>query len=373
MSHDFAIIGAGISGAAAACELAAHGSTVLVEAEAMPGHHATGRSAALYTPNFGNAVVRLLNRAGGSFIADPPTDFADTPLLHPRGALTIAAPGEVHLLDALLASSSAAHPIEPLSADEALARAPLLRAERVAAAAFEPGVMDIDVDALHRAFLRRFRARGGELLVSRRIARMSREADGWTLDTGEETLRCSIVVNAAGAWAGEIAALAGAMDIGLVPKRRTAIVVDAPPGIDVPSLPVVDYVGGDAYLKPDAGRIMASLGDETPAPPHDVRPDEEDVAVLVDWLERESAVEVRRQPTSWAGLRSFVADGSPVVGADPRVPGFFWLAAQGGYGIMMAPALARASASLLTAGRLPPELLASGLRESQLRPGRFLA
>jgi D-arginine dehydrogenase len=165
--------------------------------------------------------------------------------------------------------------------------------------------------------------------------------------------------------------MAGATPIGLVPKRRTAIIVDPPPATNVDAMPVIDFVAGDAYLKPDAGRIMASPGDQTPVEPQDVRPEEWDIAVLVDWLERETLIPVRRIAHSWAGLRSFVADETPVVGFDSTVPGFFWLAGQGGYGIMMAPALGRATADLIVSGDLPADLREGGIDEADLSPARF--
>ena len=201
--------------------------------------------------------------------------------------------------------------------------------------------------------------------------RLDRSDGLWTASAGDFSISGRIVVNAAGAWAGQVGDMAGAGPIGLVPKRRTAIIVDAPPGLDIAAMPAVDFVAGDAYFKPDAGRLMASPGDQTPIEPQDVQPDEWDVAVLVDWLQRETLVSVSHIARSWAGLRSFVADQAPVVGYDAGAPDFFWLAGQGGYGIMMAPALGRAAAGLIVSGCLPADLLATGLRESDLSPTRL--
>ncbi len=371
MKYDYLIIGAGISGAAAAYELAQFGSVVLIEAETAPGYHSTGRSAALYTPNFGGAIVRRLNQASGAFFKEPPAGFCEHPLLTPRGLLTVAAPGNEDGLTPLLNLAGTGDEIEKVTAARALELAPLLRPERVTAAAYERGVMDIDVAALHQGYLRGAKRRGGEVICSKRVESLGRPNGQWRVVAGDIVVNGRVIVNAAGAWAGQIGEMAGATSIALVPKRRTAIIVDPPSAVNVDAMPAIDYAGSDAYLKPDAGKIMASPGDQTPTEPQDARPEELDVAVLVDWLERETRVSVRRIAHSWAGLRSFVADETPVVGFDDTVLDFFWLAGQGGYGIMMAPALGRATADLIVSGSLPADLREGGIDESDLSPARL--
>lgn len=371
MDYDYLVIGAGISGAAAAFELAASGTVALIEAESIPGYHSTGRSAALFTPNYGGATVRLINKASQAFFRDPPADFCDGPLLTPRGMLTVAAPGEEDLLAPILDLSTAGYEIQKLDAAQTLSLAPVLRPERVAAATYEGGVMDIDVASLHQGFLRGVRRRDGLVLSGKRITSLKRRDGLWTASAGDFSVSGRVVVNAAGAWAEQIGAMAGAKPIGLVPKRRTAIIVDAPAGLDIARMPAIDFVAGDAYLKPDAGRIMASPGDQTPIEAQDVQPDEWDVAVLVDWLQRETLVSVSHIARSWAGLRSFVEDHAPVVGYDATAPDFFWLAGQGGYGIMMSPTLGRATAGLIVSGCLPADLLACGICERDLSPARL--
>ena len=371
MKHDYLIIGAGISGAAAAYELSQSGSVVLIEAETAPGYHSTGRSASLYTRNFGGEVVRRINAASHAFFTNPPGGFCERPLLTPRGSLAVAAPGEEDRLVPILNLSVAGNEVEKINAARALELAPLLRPERVAAAAYERGVMDMDVAALHQGFLRGVKRSGGVVICDKRIERLDRSDGHWQVVAGDAVITGRIIVNAAGAWAGQIGDMAGAASIGLTPKRRTAIIVDAPSGIDVGAMPAVEYAGNAAYFKPDAGRIMASLGDQTPVAAQDVQPDEMDVAVLADWLQRETLLTVARIEHSWAGLRSFVADEAPVVGFDAIAPDFFWLAGQGGYGIMMAPALGRAAAGLIVSGSLPSDLLAGGLCERDLSPTRL--
>ncbi len=371
MQVDYLVIGAGISGAAAAYELALAGSVLMIEAETAPGYHSTGRSAALYTRNYGGPIVRLISQASYDFFLHPPAGFAERPLLTPRGSLTIAAPGEEARLEAILAVSMPGHEIDLLSASDAHRLAPLMRADRVGAAAYEPGVMDIDVAALHHGYLRGFKQRGGRLLCGKRIDKLEHRDGDWHATSGDYAFSARVIVNAAGAWAGQIGALAGAAEIGLMAKRRTAIIVEPPAGLDVGAMPAVDFVGSDAYFKPDAGRIMASPGDQTPIEPQDVQPDELDIAVLVDWLEHETTLSIRRIASSWAGLRSFVADDVPVVGFDDKAPDFFWLAGQGGYGIMMAPTLGRAAAGLISTGTFPSDLRTSGIVTSALAPSRL--
>ncbi len=293
------------------------------------------------------------------------------PLLGPRGALSIAAPGAEAALDDVLAASTPEHPVHRIDVAEALALAPLLRPERIAAAAFEPGVADIDVDALQRGFIARLRARGGGLRCDAPVTACERIDGGWRVAAGARSETARVLVNAAGAWADELAALAGVRRVGLVPKRRTAITVDAPPGLDLSRMPLVDFAGTHAYCKPDAGRLFASPGDETPVDPHDVQPDDLDVARCVERLETETVVDVRTVPRAWAGLRTFASDGLPVVGFDLVAEGFFWLAGQGGYGIMIAEPLARTARGLIVSGAVPGDLTDAGVDAGVLAPDRF--
>jgi D-arginine dehydrogenase len=374
-TYDFAVIGAGISGASVAYELAGRterpARIVLIEAEDQPGYHSTGRSAALYTPNFGSAIVRRVNAAGRAFFEAPPEGFADGPLLTPRGALTLFTREDEAAIAALIGHGTERDPIHRISVAEALQLAPLIRPEVVAAAAFEPGVTDMDVAAIHQGFLRGLRQRGGEIRRAAPVSELAREGAGWRIRAGGELLHAGIVINAAGAWGDVLATMAGAAPVGLVPKRRTALVTDGPDGLDLHAMPLVEFSGDAPYLKPDGGRVMASLADETPVPPQDIQPDDMDVAVLVDWLETHTRISVRRAPRTWAGLRSFVADRNPVVGFDSALPGFFWLVGQGGYGIMMAPTLARLAAALAMDAPLPADLVAAGIAAEDLTPRRL--
>lgn len=371
MIYDFVVIGAGIAGASAAFELAEQSKVLIIEAEAQPGYHSSGRSAALFTRNYGNDLVRKINSLSEPFFHNPPAELVDGPLLRPRAALSVAAPGFEAELDNMLSLSTDNDLIVELPRSDALSMVPFLREERVGRAVFEPGVRDIEVATLLQSYLKGFKQRSGQLVTDEPVKSLSYKDGAWTVTTHRNTYQAKTIINAAGAWADEIGALAGASPIGLVAKRRTVIVVDATTGYEVGDLPCIDFVSNGAYIKPDSGKLMVSPGDATPTPPQDVQPEEMDVAVLADWIERETLIPVPRVLHSWAGLRSFVPDNSPVVGFDPNAPSFFWVAGQGGYGIMMAPALARAVASLCLSGALPADFLSTGIAVDDLGPQRL--
>jgi len=367
---DFLIIGAGASGAGAGFELSRHGKVILLEAEAQPGYHSTGRSAALYTRFYGSRVVRALNLASLGFLESPPQEFADHPLLSPRGAIGLAPPEAPGLVEDVLALDPSGTQIVELSPSRTLELMPILKREAIGRAAYEEGVFDMDVHAIHSGFLRGLHARGGRVVTNARVEAIERSRGVWKLRAGGETYAAPVVVNAAGAWADEIGKLAGLSPIGLVPKRRTAIVIDLPDGVDLRRAPALDQLDNEHYIKPDAQRLMVSPGDATPSPPCDAQPEDLDIALMVDWLERVTTLTVRRIGNRWAGLRSFVADHTPVCGAEPGMDGFYWLAGQGGYGIMMSSSLGRTVCALITQGELPEDIRALGVTEAELSPAR---
>lgn len=367
---DFLVIGAGVSGAAAAWELATLGSTILIDMEDQAGYHSSGRSAALYTPNYGPALVRQICQAAGFFFNAPPAGFAEHPLLSPRGALTLGIDDPAHGIDGMLRDAPPEHPIEEISLARAAELCPLIRPEVFRRAIFEPGVTDMDAAAIHQGYLRGFKSRGGEIALSAQVTALERSAGMWTAVTPAGRFRAPIVVNAAGAWADRVGQLAGLAKIGLQPCLRTVILVEAPPEFCGPRQPVGEVIETWHYFKPEAGRILASPGDETPVDPMDAYPDDMVIAELADYLERHTKLKVERILRSWAGLRSFVPDHCPVVGFDPKAEGFFWLAAQGGFGIMMSPVLGRTTASLVDADVLPEDLRERGLTPADLSPAR---
>jgi D-arginine dehydrogenase len=370
-SCEFAVIGAGIAGASVAYELQRHGSVLLLEREPLPGQHTTGRSAAFLVQSYGNRVVRTLTRGGRRFLERPPEGFTSHPLVLPRPMLWVGREDQQESLAAgLEAGRESGADLRRVDVATARSMCPVLREGYVAGAILEPGAMSIDVAGLLEAFVRGFRARGGRLRAKAEVTRIEREGDSWAVTAGAEVHRAAAVVNAAGAWCGEMGRLAGARSIGLRPLRRTAISFDAPPECDLRSWPCVIDADEEFYFKPDGGRLLASPCDETPSEPCDPSPDDYAVALAADRVQRATTLEVRHIRRRWAGLRSFVRDRSPVIGMDPERSGFFWLAGQGGFGIMTSPAAARAAASLIVEGSLPSDLAALGLTREQLSPAR---
>jgi D-arginine dehydrogenase len=366
---DYLVVGAGIAGVSVAAELADRARVCLIEREEQPGYHATGRSAAIFARNYGVAAVRALTQASEVFFKTPPEGFAQAPLLKPRQILEI---GRGDQLGALAASASAAAgTLIQLSRSQVLALAPMLRPDSVAAGLLDPAAGDLDVHELLSSWLRLLKARGGRLLTGAALLDLSRKDGGWRVRTARGEIQARVVVNAAGAWADGVAELAGAAALGLTPRHRTGVLVDAPPGAVLDDWPMVVDVDELFYFKPDAGRIMLSPGDTTARPPCDAMAEEYDVAVAIDRVLAATTLDIKRVHGRWAGLRTFARDEHPVVGFDVATPGFFWLAGQGGFGIQTAPALSLAAAALIHGEPLPDALLAAGVDASALSPGRL--
>jgi D-arginine dehydrogenase len=372
MSDDVLIVGAGIAAASLGYFLAQHARVTMLERESQPGYHSTGRSAALFMASYGTDQVRALTLASRAFLDAPPAGFSDVPILSPRGALFAATPEQADLLDEHCALLARMSPLSRrLSREETLALVPVLRPELLLGGALEPDASDIDVHALHQGYLRGLRRHGGQLVCDAEVTHIERHGAGWVVQAGGREHRAALLVNAAGAWCDEVARLAGVAPIGLVPKRRSAFTFAPPAGMDATRWPSV--VGADEswYIKPDAGVLLGSPANADPVPPHDVQPEELDIAIAIDRIETATTLQIRRPIRTWAGLRSFVADGDLVGGFDAAVPGFFWVAAQGGYGIQTSAAMGQACAALLGGAALPPHLADHGLTPAMLSPARL--
>jgi len=368
---DVIVVGAGIAGASVAAELAAGSRVLLLERERQPGYHTTGRSAALFTETYGSEVKRALSRASRAFLLQPPAGFASTPLVTPRGTLLAATAMQLAKLRQVADECAAlVGNLEWLTGEEVRSRVPCFTEQQIAAGLLEPDAMDVDVHALHTGYLRQLSARGGRLVNNAEVRALDFTGGAWRVSTSAGEFRAGRIVNAAGAWADDIGKLAGAKPIGLVPKRRTVITFDPPAGADIGRWPAVIDVEEQWYIKPDAGRILASPADETPSLPCDAQADEYDVAVVVDRLSRATTLQVPRIVARWAGLRSFVEDKLLVVGFDPRVPHFFWLAGQGGHGIQTSPAVSRLAAALLDGRPVPADIAELGVDAAMLAPTR---
>ncbi|MCG8493724.1 MAG: FAD-binding oxidoreductase, partial [Sneathiellales bacterium] len=370
-SFDIIVIGAGIAGASVAAELSASNRVLLLEMESQPGYHTTGRSAAVFAPVYGPQPIRALTRASEAFFKNPPEGFSEHELFSPRKILMIAAEHQIDALDALIAECETETPVEKLTGDRLRAEQPLLRDGYCTAAMLDPNGQDIDVHALHQGYLKCFKKADGTLVTNAPVTALHRKAESWTVQAGGADYTAPILVNAAGAWADEIGKLAGADKIGLVPKRRTALMIASPsPEISDP-LPITVDVDEEFYLKPDAGRLLISPANEDPSAPCDAQPEELDIALCIDRIERAFDVPVGRIENKWAGLRSFVSDKCPAVGYSEKTPGFFWLAGQGGYGIQTAPALACLAASMILKQDPPEDIMKEGLNLADLSPDRF--
>lgn len=371
---DFIIIGAGIAGASVGYWLAPHGKVVILERESQPGYHSTGRSAALYMASYGSEQVRGLTRASLDFFQNPPSGFTDYPLLKPRGAMMVATAGQLDALNAHWKMLSALDPhAQFITGEEACARVPVLRADQVAAAVYEPDAYDMDVDAIHSSFLKGIRRAGGKVQCNAQVTAMQRQDNAWVVTAGEQSWTAPVVINAAGAWADVIGQLAGAQRIGLVPCRRSAFVFPAPPGCSTEHWPMVIGASEDWYLKPDAGMLLGSPANADPVQPQDIQPEELDIAMGIARIGEMTNLEIRRPTRTWAGLRSFVADGGLVGGPDAQAPGFFWVAGQGGYGIQTCAAMGEACAALVRGLPVPQHIQRQGVTETALSPQRLLA
>ncbi len=369
---DVVIIGGGIAGQALAYALAPGRSVVLLEAESQCGSHAIGRSAALYSETCGNSAIRALTRATGPFLRHPPEGFADRPLLRPRGALHVARADQMDRFTRVLMELQAEVPsVNPLTGAECRTLAPILREGYAAAGVLEPGACDIDVDLLMEGFLGGARAKGAEIVTSAAVTAIDHDGLGWRVESKAGTWRAGVLVNAAGAWADQVAGMAGVRPVGLVPSRRTSILVDPPAGIDVMHLPFLVDVDEQFYVRPEAGKLLLSPADETPSVPGDARPEKTDITVGIDRVQAACDIADDHCGRSWAGLRSFVADGSPVIGFDQNRTGFFWLTALGGNGIQTSMAVAMLAAALIRGECVPERLVALGLDPASIHPGRF--
>ena len=230
--------------------------------------------------------------------------------------------------------------------------------------------MDMDVHTIHQGYLRGLRARGGRVDCDRQVTQCERSGEEWIVNASGNPYRAAVVINAAGAWCDEIAKLAGAQPIGLQPKRRSAFIFAPPEGIATAGWPMVIGADESFYFKPDAGMLLGSPANEDPVEPQDVQPEELDIALGIQRIEEATSLRIRRPTRTWAGLRSFVADGDLVGGYDPKRKGFFWLAAQGGYGIQTSPAMGETCAALVRGEPVPGRVAEFGLTAAMLSPAR---
>jgi D-arginine dehydrogenase len=362
---DAIVIGAGIAGASTAAHLATDRHVALIEAEDAAGYHSTGRSAAIWIHNYGPPDVRVLTGLSRVFFEHPPPGFADQPILSPRPVVFLAPPAQLEHLNRLLGEGIGLRERTP---EQVRMLVPALRPGYAVAAAIEEDAFDMDVATLHQGFLRQLRAAGGVLALRSRAGPIERRGMVWEVRTSSgAAFSAPVIVNCAGAWGDVVAEQAGAAPLGLVPKRRTGAIID-PLSWEAARWPMVNDVDHTWYVRPEARtKLMVSPADETPTTPHDVQPDELDIAFGIDRMQQALDIEVRRVEHAWAGLRTFTPDRNLAIGWDPAVEGFFWCVGQGGYGIQTSPAAGRLAADLI-AGRDPGE---AGRVVAGVAPGRF--
>ncbi len=372
---DVIVVGAGMAGASVGWQLAQAGRQVLVlERESQPGYHTTGRSAALFEEHYGPLQVQALTRASRAFYEQPPAGFTDYPILHPRGVMYVGTAAQKALIDAAYAEAVKHSPdAQRLDGDALRALVPVLN-DSIVDGFVDDGARDIDVHALHQGFLRGMRQAGGQLWCNAEVSALA--LDGarrtWTVTLADgRTAQTRTLVNAAGAWADHIGELAGARAMGLVPARRSAFTFPVPEGLDATHWPAVISADESFYFKPDAGQLLGSPANADATYPHDVQPEEEDIATGIWNIEQATTLSIRRPSHTWAGLRSFVADGEMVIGWDSHVPEFFWVAAQGGYGIQSAAGYSLLARNLLLAEPVDEQLLRQGVQTELLAPARL--
>ena len=371
---DVLIIGGGIAGASAGYFLAeatqGKSRIILLERESQPGYHSTGRSAALFMDSYGNESIRRLTAASKNFLENPPADFSDAPPLTPRGAMRIARADQMDQLhQAFEETRKIVKDVEHINAERAQELFPALRPGHIQGALYEEHAKDMDVDAIHQGYLRGIRNAGGKIITDAEVMGIGKSGSDWNVETRTDTFTCPVVLNAAGAWADEIASMAGVSKIDLDPKRRTAMTFDPPASIE--NWVCISDIAEDFYIKPDAGKLLGSPADETPVPPQDVQPEELDIAIAVDRIQTATTLEIRRLDAQWAGLRSFVPDRTPVVGEAPSSPGFIWVAGQGGYGIATSPAMGRLAAAAALGNAVPSSVADCGVTWEAMGPDRL--
>ena len=367
-TSDILVIGGGVAGLSAAAALSERAQVTVLEAEEQVGFHSSGRSATMLHYALGDRLVRALTSASRGFFEAPPDGFTDAPLGRRMPVLVFAREDERDALDALDTEISRFAQLERLDERGVHELCPLLNEHQRHGIADRNGIR-LDPHALLQGFLRKLRSHGGGLVSRARVSRIGRSRAAWSVQTerGDE-YSAPILVNAAGAWADDVARFAGVQPIGLRPLRRTIITFDAPSGTDLETLPFAKTIGDELYFAPESGRLFASPMDEVPSDPIDAQPDEYEVALAAWRMEERTSVKVEHIHSRWAGLRTFAPDRHPVAGFASDSDGFFWLAGQGGFGLQTSPAMAQVAASLLLGEPWP----LADVSAEELSSGRFL-
>ena len=354
--YDVAVIGGGVAGLSAAYFLSEHCDVLVLEREDQLAYHSSGRSAAMYIEGYENEVVQELTLAGREFFFHPPEGFSEYPLLGPCGGLTVGSMGELAKLDRYFEAWSLSCPeLLRISRREATELVPILSDDWLGGAVYDPSWKSIDVHALLMGFERGIRANGGMIRKSCEVIGLEESRESWKIELAEETLKASVVVNAAGSWANSMASLVSIRAKPMTPLRRTAVIIPAPN--DMGGWPMVHTIGGNLYFRPESPGMLVCPQDETPSDAMDAFAHELDVARVIEEYQKVNEHGVERVLKTWAGLRTFAEDRKPLIGYDKESPSFFWLAGQGGFGVQTSPGLGRlASELILNREAVPPNI-----------------
>lgn len=358
MKQDILIIGGGVAGLSAAARLAPHATITLLEAESATGYHTSGRSAALFEEHYGQVSTIALNRASRSFL-----ETQDGGFLSPRGFMLVGMEGQ----DKAFEEDMAIMQLNEITADQACSIIPVLNTDIITRYGHATGAQDIDTDRLMQSYTKIMRSHGGQIITNARVESMSHAKGRWQIIAGGNSYSADVVINAAGAWASQIARMAGAQDICIQPYRRSVARIPAPLGLDVSGWPILFGPGETWYAKPDAGALIISPADEDPVEPHDAWAEDITLAEGIARYQEVVTEDVTRVTSNWAGLRSFAPDRNLVLGFDSQAPRFFWCAGQGGYGMQSSPATGQLVADLIMGHT--PEIDAEIIR--RISPARF--
>lgn len=356
-----------MAGLAVGSELARSRSVLVLERQPQHATQASARSASSWIAGYGRPAVTPLTLSSRAWFEEGGGGHEDHSLLTRRGALLVSSDaGSIGLAASRSSGSSAIDPTE------AQRRFPALRDGVVAAATFDADSQDIATPIALEAYRASLAACGGELMVGIELESIRRDGSTWTIGSNHGALQTEQLVDAAGAWADEVADLAGVPRIGLTAYRRTACSFDPPDGTDVSGWPLLMDADEGYYIKPGTDRLMASPADETAQAPGEAIAHPDAIELALDRVARVTTLAPRSIRSIWAGLRTFAPDRAPVLGPHPDMPTFAWYAGLGGWGIMTAPAAARSVVSLIDDGELPPDVRSHGLKPADILPDRLL-
>lgn len=374
MVFDYIIVGAGIAGASLAYRLPKDKTAIILEQESQPGYHSTGRSAAVFIETYGTPTIRALTVASNDFFTNPPEGFTEEKILTPRGVLYIATEEQKQQLEQSYDEfKSQGLDVSKLTAQQAYDMAPCLNMEKIIGGIYDNAAKDIDVHALHQGFLKGAQIKGFKVVNNAKLRKATFDNGVWevSVEGDKQILRGNKIINAAGAWADIVAQDCGIEPVGIQPKRRSAFLFKPPANTQHTKWPAVIDIGENFYFKPDAGMLLGSPANADPVEAHDVIAEELDIATGIYHIEEVTNLKINRPSHTWAGLRSFVPDGEFVIGYDQSNNNFFWLAAQGGYGIQTSAGASQLAADLLLGNEVSSRLQQLNVDPKVVSPNRF--